>query len=283
MTQRKSPRQMTESIGIEDAAMFDHDPPQHSSRPLWIAAALGAVTIHAACVVLALASSPPDDSPDLGARAIEIGVELEAPHPERNERPVGPDSEAAAPSPAQVEQKTVVEHTDLPKAVPTETDDPDRVVTPSDTPKPVEEEPKIPTVETVASVPSAASEDTATPSVEKMHEAPHSVAPALGTGESARRARATWQKELAAHLDKYKRYPADRSAQTGEVVVSFILDRSGRVLSTRVVKGSGDSSFDAAALAMLQRADPVPAPPPLVADEGLTFTLPVVFHIKGRG
>jgi TonB family protein len=54
------------------------------------------------------------------------------------------------------------------------------------------------------------------------------------------------------------------------------------VISTRVLKGSGDSSFDAAALAMLQRADPVPAPPPLVADEGLTFTLPVVFHIKGR-
>jgi len=62
-----------------------------------------------------------------------------------------------------------------------------------------------------------------------------------------------------------------------------MLDRSGRVWSTRVVKGSGDASFDTAALAMLQRADPVPAPPPLVADEGLTFTLPVVFHVKSRG
>jgi hypothetical protein len=29
---------------------------------------------------------------------------------------------------------------------------------------------------------------------------------------------------------------------------------------------------------MLKRSDPVPAPPPLVADEGLTFTLPVVFR-----
>jgi periplasmic protein TonB len=262
--------------------MFDHDPPKPSSRSLWIAAALGAIAVHAGCVVLALASIPADDPPDLGARAIAIGIELEAPHREQSERPVGPDSEAAAPSPAQVEEKAVVEQTDLPKAIPTETDDPDRVVTPNDTPKPVEEEPKIKTVETVTSVASAPSEETATPSIETAPEASTSVAPTLGTGESLQRARVAWQKELAVHLDKYKRYPADRSTQTAEVVVSFILDRTGHVLSTRVAKGSGDASFDAAALAMLQRADPVPAPPPLVADEGLTFSLPVVFHIKGR-
>jgi TonB family protein len=262
--------------------MFDLDPPKHSSRTLWVAAALGAVAIHAGCAVLALASISPDEPDDLGARAIEIGVELAAPHLEQSQRPVGPDSEAAAPSPAQVEEKAVVEHTDLPRAIPTETDDPDRVVAPNDTPKPVEDEPKITTIETVASIASAAAEETATPSLEKAPEAPRSVAPAVGTGESMQRARVTWQKELAAHFDKSKRYPADRATQSAEVVVSFVLDRVGHVVSTHVVKGSGDSSFDAAALAMLQRADPVPAPPPLVADEGLTFTLPVIFHIKGR-
>ncbi len=136
-----------------------------------------------------------------------------APHIEQSERPVGPDSEAAAPSPTQIEEKAVVEHPDLPKAIPTKTDDPDRVVTPNDTPKPIEEEPKITTVETVASVASAASEETATPSIEKAPEAPTPVAPAIGTGESMRRARVTWQKELAAHFDKYKRYPADRVTQ----------------------------------------------------------------------
>ena len=41
--------------------------------------------------------------------------------------------------------------------------------------------------------------------------------------------------------------------------------------------------FDEAALAMLKRADPVPQPPPLVADEGLSFTLPVVFRVKPHG
>jgi hypothetical protein len=33
---------------------------------------------------------------------------------------------------------------------------------------------------------------------------------------------------------------------------------------------------------MLQRSDPVPPPPPLIADDGLAFTLPVVFRVKGR-
>lgn len=261
-------------------AMPDFDPPRSISRPVWIAAALGAVVIHAGGAVLALASMPQDDIASLGAPAIEIGVELAAPHLEPTDLPVGPDTEAAAPSPAVVEQKTVVEHTDLPKAVPTETDDPDRVVAPNDTPKPKEDEPKITAVQAAPSTESAAVEETATPSVAKAAEAPHSVAPALGTGESAVRERVTWQKELAAHFNKYKRYPADRVAQNAEVVVGFVLDRLGHVLSTRVVKGSGDPSFDQAALAMLQRSDPVPPPPPLIADEGLTFTLPVIFHVK---
>jgi periplasmic protein TonB len=118
------------------------------------------------------------------------------------------------------------------------------------------------------------------PSVENAPQLPHSVAPVQGTGASAARVRVTWVKELAAHFNKYKRYPEDRTARSAEVVVSFVLDRLGHVLSSRIVTGSGDSAFDAAALAMLQRANPVPPPPPVVADEGLTFTLPVIFHVK---
>ena len=64
-----------------------------------------------------------------------------------------------------------------------------------------------------------------------------------------------------------------------EVLVSFVLDRVGHVVTKRIVKGSGDAAFDAAALDMLRRSDPVP-PPPLVADEGLIFSLPVIFQAK---
>jgi protein TonB len=59
---------------------------------------------------------------------------------------------------------------------------------------------------------------------------------------------------------------------------SFNLDRTGHVVSASVAKSSGDEAFDSAALAMINRANPVPPPPPLVADEGLSFSLPVNFH-----
>jgi protein TonB len=99
-------------------------------------------------------------------------------------------------------------------------------------------------------------------------------------GNRRRRERATWQKELAAHLNKYKRYPQDRAQRDAAVIVGFVLDRVGHVISKHIVKGSGDASFDAAALDMLQRSDPVPPPPALVADEGLSFRLPVIFQVK---
>jgi TonB family protein len=104
-----------------------------------------------------------------------------------------------------------------------------------------------------------------------------------GTGESTRRIRATWQKELVAHFDRHKRYPAERSQKAAEILVSFVLDRLGHVLSVNLVKGSGDTAFDEAAIAMVRRSDPVPQPPAVIADEGLTFTLPVVFRVKSKG
>jgi periplasmic protein TonB len=216
----------------------------------------------------------------LGAPAIEIGVELASPRLDPTDLPPGPDTEATAAAPAVVEQKIVVEQTELPKAVPTETDDPDRAVSPTEAKKPKDDDPKTPTAPADPSEASIATEATAMPTVDGARESPRSVAPVQGTGASAQRERVTWEKELAAHFNKYKRYPSDRAMQAAEVVVSFALDRVGHVLSSQIVKGSGDASFDAAALAMLQRSDPVPPPPPIVADNGLTFTLPVIFHVK---
>jgi periplasmic protein TonB len=254
--------------------------PRHMPPAIFVVAGIIAIGLHAGGVGLAFISQQPDSEPDLGAPAIEIGIELAAPKLDPTDLPVGPDTEAAAPSPALVEQKAVVEQTDLPKAQPTETDDPDRVVSPNETQKPKEDDPKVPTPPTQASSPSIAAEATASPTLQEAPEATHSIAPSPGSGESARREKATWQKELAAHFNKFKRYPAERRTPRAEVLVSFVLDRVGHVVAKRIVKGSGDAAFDAAALDMLQRSDPVPAPPPLVADEGLTFSLPVIFQAR---
>jgi len=263
--------------------MPDLDTEQKPSRRLWILAAVGALALHIGGAALAIAHLRTDDVDDsLGAPAIEIGLEMMSPHLEPTDLPPGPDADASVASPALAEQKAEVKETELPKDVPTETEDPDRAVTPDDQKKPKEDDAKLAAVQTSASTESVAAEATATPSSEAIQQGPSSVAPAQGTGESARRMRATWQKELIAHLDKHKRYPASRSQKSAEIVVSFALDRMGHVLSTSIVKGSGDPAFDEAALAMVRKSDPVPQPPPIVADEGLSFTLPVIFRIKGR-
>jgi periplasmic protein TonB len=263
--------------------MTSLDTEQGSSPRLWIFAALGALALHiggGALAVAHLRADDPDDS--LGAPAIEIGLEMMSPHLEATDLPPGPDTDASVASPALAEQKAELKETELPKDVPTETNDPDRVVTPNDSNKPKEDDTKIAAVQTNASTESVAAEATATPSSEAIKQGPRSVAPALGTGESAQRARVTWQKELVAHLDKHKRYPAQRSQKSAEILVSFALDRMGHVLSITIAKGSGDAAFDEAALAMVRKSDPVPPPPPLIADEGLNFTLPVIFKVKGR-
>jgi len=264
--------------------MPDFDTEPKPSRRLWIFAALGALVLHvggAALAVAHLRAVEPDDT--FGAPAIEIGLEMTSPHLEATDLPPGPDMDASVASPALAEQKAEVKESELPKDVPTEGDDPDRVVTPNAANQPKEDDAKIAEVQTSASIESVAAEATATPSSEAIPEGPSSVAPALGSGASEKRLRATWQKELIAHLDRHKRYPSDRLQKSAEIVVSFVLDRMGHVLSTRIVRGSGDAAFDEAALAMVRRSDPVPQPPPAVADEGLNFTLPVIFKVKAHG
>jgi periplasmic protein TonB len=263
--------------------MPDRNRPLHRAGSVWLFAGLGALAIHAGGAALALAYMQPNDSDaDLGAPAIEIGIELASPHREPSDLPVGPETDASAPSSAMVAQKEIVQQIDLPKALPDEADDPERAVSPAEAKTPTPDDPKMATVQADPSEQSAAAEETATPSLRSAPESPRSVAPSPGTGESAARERVTWEKELAAHFNKYKRYPTDRAKESAEVVVNFVLGRDGHVVSAHVVKGSGDRSFDDAAIAMLRRSDPVPPPPPLVADGGLSFTLPVIFHVKSR-
>ncbi len=260
---------------------FDDD--RAPSSRLWLSAAVVALLLHLGCVALAVMQlDASDDDSALGAPALEIGLELAAPRAETTDLPPGPDSEASAASQAMPEQKSQVEQTELPKDQVQETEEPDRLVTQNEAKKPVEDEPKVEQVQTQASAESVASEATAMPTSETAVEAPRSTAPAQGSGDSNRLMRITWQKTLMAHLDRHKRYPSDRSRQSAQIVVAFQIDRTGHVLSATIAKSSGDSAFDEAALAMMKRSDPLPPPPPLVADDGLSFTLPVVFRVRGK-
>src|SRR3981081_1556395 len=135
------------------------DTEQKPSRRLWILAAVGALALHIGGVALAIAHLRTDDVDDsLGAPAIEIGLEMMSPHLEPTDLPAGPDADASVASPALAEQKAEVKETELPKDVPTETDDPDRVVAPNEAQKPKEEDSKIAAVQTSASTETIAAE-----------------------------------------------------------------------------------------------------------------------------
>jgi TonB family protein len=179
-----------------------------------------------------------------------------------------------------VAQKATLEESNLPKATPTETEDPDQLVSPDSTKKPDDKDPIIKQVEATPSAESLAAEATAPPPSDVAKEDKRSVAPVQGMGQSAQKSKTTWQKELAAYFLRHQRYPKGQAPKNVQVLVSFTLDRSGHVLSTSVAQSSGDASFDEAAMAMVRRSDPVPQPPPVVADEGLSFTLPVIFREK---
>jgi periplasmic protein TonB len=259
-----------------------HDDADPLRRKIWIFAAVMALGAHLAFAAFAIARMSEPDDDDLGAPGIEIAYELASTQNAMSELPPGPESEASAASPPVVEQKTAEKQTDLPKETPVESENPDRLVTIEKTDKPKEAEPEPKAKMMKPSDESAAQEATAAPTIENVPQSAKSTTPDQGTGQSRQRARVTWQKELLAHLDKFKRYPAERSQKSAEIVVTMTLDRTGHVLSANISRGSGDDAFDHAALAMVERASPVPPPPPLIADEGLDFSLPVIFRKTGK-
>jgi outer membrane biosynthesis protein TonB len=146
-----------------------------------------ATGIHLGCAALAFAHLQSDElDTSLGAQALEVGMEMASPKLEATDLPPGPDTDASTAAPAVAEQKAEVKETDLPQAVPNETEEADRVVTENESKKPKEEETEKSAVQSNASTESVAAEATAMPSNEAAQEAPRSVAPALGTGESRR-------------------------------------------------------------------------------------------------
>jgi protein TonB len=84
---------------------------------------------------------------------------------------------------------------------------------------------------------------------------------------------------VAAHLARYKQFPSDARSRgdQGATTVTFSLSGSGSVTSVRLVRGSGVSSIDQEATAMVRRASPFPAPP---SGSGMSFTVPVSFHLR---
>lgn len=257
--------------------------PARASSKLWLTAAGAAVVLHLTLAGVAAWTLRPDVADDDdGAPAIELAMDMAAPRSEQTDLPPGPEADASAAAPDSAQAAPKAEAMDRPKEDAVESDNPDRLVAPEQAKKPEREPDETRPQPSEASTASVASEATATPRQEATPEARAAVAPSVGAGAAAQRIKLDWQKRLFAHLSRHKRYPANVRQRQAENRVIFSLDRTGHVVSARISAGSGDQAFDAAALDMMKRFDPVPAPPPLVADETLTFEIPVVFRAPSR-
>jgi len=101
----------------------------------------------------------------------------------------------------------------------------------------------------------------------------------LGIAAEANAAMADWRAMVSAHLMRYKRYPAGPQSrgEGGTAMLSFTVERSGRVTVSHLTRGSGVAELDAEVLSMIQRAQPLPAFPPAMTQARQSLSVPVRF------
>jgi periplasmic protein TonB len=95
-------------------------------------------------------------------------------------------------------------------------------------------------------------------------------------------ARDSWQARVLARLGKYRRYPpgAQRRHEQGVPYIRFVMDREGKVISSRLERASGFPELDGEAIALPQRARPLPKPPEDVTGDTIELVVPVEFFIR---
>ena len=185
------------------------------------------------------ASTPRADDDVLALASRPIALQLTPPPP--RPRPAARPSAPSAPSP-----------TPVPAPTPT----------PTTPPRPVRDVPTTPRAD--ASAGASAGKTTS-----GIAAAPSS--PLAGSG-SAGGGRGGYAAEVRAHLSRYRRRLPGVLGTTARAEVSFSVDARGRSYDVALSQPSGIAALDAEALAMLQRATPLPAPPD---GRPRRFTVPV--------
>ncbi|MEH2514736.1 protein TonB [Bradyrhizobium sp. AZCC 1610] len=259
----------------------------------WTTAATLVLAVHGGAAWMALNWKPAEAA---GEPPPAVMIEL-APLAVAPEAP----PQDVAPGPQMTEAQTELKPEEPKKPVEDPEEKPDAVV--QELEKPIEKLPEKPNADAVLSPtpqppqpdpvkkPPPKAVEKKKPIDPKKTRAPQTTAPPTSQAQRADRAAApnanasldpsmspaSWRGSLMAHLNRHKRFPPG-AAGTGTVTVAFMIDRSGRVLSARLVRGSGDAALDAEAVALPRRASPVPAPPPNVGGGSVTLAVPIRFN-----
>lgn len=87
---------------------------------------------------------------------------------------------------------------------------------------------------------------------------------------------------LLAWLQKHKKYPrrAKMRGYQGTAWLTFVIDRDGRLLEYNLDEGTGHKLLDKEVAAMIERASPLPAPPPGGQEDRFTYRVPVGFNLQ---
>ena len=99
---------------------------------------------------------------------------------------------------------------------------------------------------------------------------------------SAPRIDPSWESLLLKRLQQFKSYPprARSKSEQGVVLLAFSIDRNGHVVSRHIVRGSGYTDLDDEVLAMVERAQPMPAFPASMTEARLDLTVPIRFSLR---
>ncbi|OOV24618.1 hypothetical protein BV61_07385 [Candidatus Synechococcus spongiarum LMB bulk15M] len=85
-------------------------------------------------------------------------------------------------------------------------------------------------------------------------------------------------------LNRHKRYPrrAEYRGDEGTVLITFVVNRHGEVLSSALKRSSGNPLLDKEALALIQRAQPLPVFPDDLAEveDSITVIVPISFQLR---
>ncbi len=115
-----------------------------------------------------------------------------------------------------------------------------------------------------------------------ISDTPTPPPPRVDDGERMRQI-TDFQRALQRHLLRQLMYPAQARArkEEGVVYVRVAMSRAGHVISAKVQDASDYPQLNAEAIAVVQRAQPLPLPPPAVTGEPVDLIIPVTFNLRG--
>ena len=86
-----------------------------------------------------------------------------------------------------------------------------------------------------------------------------------------------WKKKIVIQLASKREFPPGATGQSGTAKVKVVIDRRGKLISRELVESAGSELLDAAALRMVERAEPFPEPPADVSNDRFIFVVPFNF------